>query len=70
MKLYLGIALILAALTIGITAHSKEAPKKPAPQSKTERCMAIEDFKLAMACLNNIVTEHNRERMRKSIRSY
>jgi hypothetical protein len=41
-----------------------------AQQSKTERCMAIDDFKLAMACLQGLVVEQNREKMRRAVRSY
>ena len=44
--------------------------KSVQPQSKTARCMDIEDFKLAMACLQGLVVEHNREKMRQAIKAY
>lgn len=62
----------LVVATFGLAQCAAAQTTKPAPQSqsKTARCMEIEDFKLAMACLNGLVVEHNREKMRKAINSH
>lgn len=62
------IAVLILAVIAG-AAQAKDKPAPPPPQSKTERCMGM-DYKEAMACLQGLVTEQNREKMRRAIASY